>query len=400
MLAPVAVSMALPRDATGKPPPLIYLVAGEASGDALGAGLMRSLRAIRPGIRFAGIGGEAMRQEGLTSLFPYGDLSIMGFSEVLPHIPALLRRLRETTSDVAARQPVAVVTIDSPGFNFRLARSLKANAVTARIKRIHYVAPSVWAYKPGRARKTAALFDALLALLPFEPPYFEKEGLSTTFVGHPVLWETVGGDPGLFRTRHHLGAATPLLLILPGSRAGEVKRHLPVFQEAARALPIYKAVIIASPQVRNQIQQGVSVETLVVDIAEKQDAFAAATIALSKSGTITLELAHAGVPTVVGYKVGVISAWLIRRMALIPFASLINIAADKEVLPELLQEDCTPERIAQELARLARPEMMLEQRRECLEAMRTLRGSAELPPHDAAAAAVLKCACEGGGGLA
>jgi lipid-A-disaccharide synthase len=392
MLAPAATSMALPQDA-GKPL-LIYLVAGEASGDALGAGLMQSLRALWPGLRFAGIGGEAMRLEGLTSLFPYGDLSIMGFLEVLPHIPALLKRLRETAVDIAARQPIAVVTIDSPGFNFRLARSLKANVVTAHIKRIHYVAPSVWAYKPGRARKTAALFDALLALLPFEPPYFEKEGLQTKFVGHPVLWQTGRGDPDLFRRRHHLGADTPLLLVLPGSRAGEVKRHLPVFLEAARALPDYKAVIIASPQVRNQIQQGVPVGTLVVDIAEKQDAFAAATIALSKSGTITLELAHAGVPTVVGYKVGVISAWLIRRMALIPFASLINIAAAKEVLPELLQEHCTPERIAQELARLARPEMTLEQRRECLEAIRTLRGSAELPPHDAAAAAVLNCVRE------
>jgi lipid-A-disaccharide synthase len=389
MLAPDAANVALPRDATEKPPPLIYLVAGEASGDALGAGLMQSLRALRPGIRFAGIGGEAMRHEGLTSLFPYGDLSIMGFSEVLPHIPALLRRLRETTSDIAVRQPAAVVTIDVPGFSFRLARSLKANAATAHIKRIHYVAPSVWAYKAGRARKTAALFDGLLTLLPFEPPYFEKEGLRTSFVGHPVLWETGGGDPGRFRARHHLAADTPLLLVLPGSRAGEVKRHLPVFLEAARALADYKAVIIASPQVRNQIQQGVPGDTLVVDIAEKQDAFAAATIALSKSGTITLELAHAGVPTVVGYKVGVISAWLIRRMALIPFASLINIAADKEILPELLQEDCTPERIAQELTRLARPEMMLEQRRLCLEAMRTLRGSAELLPRDAAAAAVL-----------
>ncbi len=166
-------------------PPLIYLIGGEASGDALGAGLMRSLRAAQPDIRFAGIGGEAMQREGLDSLFPYTDLSIMGFLEVVPHIPALLKRLRQTAHDIAARQPAAVVTIDSPGFNFRLARALKANADTARIKRIHYVAPSVWAYKPGRARKTARLFDALLALLPFEPPYFEKEGLKTTFVGHP-----------------------------------------------------------------------------------------------------------------------------------------------------------------------------------------------------------------------
>ena len=163
--------------------PLIYLIAGEASGDALGADLMRGLKAQRPDIRFAGIGGKTMQREGLASLFPYDELSIMGFLEVVPHIPALLRRLRETAIDIHEKQPDAIVTIDSPGFNFRLAQALKNNAQTAHIKRIHYVAPSVWAYKPKRARKTAALFDALLTLLPFEPPYFEKEGLDRKSVG-------------------------------------------------------------------------------------------------------------------------------------------------------------------------------------------------------------------------
>jgi lipid-A-disaccharide synthase len=375
-------------------PPLIYLIGGEASGDALGAGLMRSLRAAQPDIRFAGIGGEAMQREGLKSLFPYADLSIMGFLEVVPHIPALLKRLRQTALDIAAKQPAAVVTIDSPGFNFRLARALKANAETARIKRIHYVAPSVWAYNSGRARKTARLFDALLALLPFEPPYFEKEGLKTTFVGHPVLWQTSKSEPGLFRARHFIGADTRLLLVLPGSRAGEVKRHLSVFLEAAEALPDYKVVILAGPQVRDQIEDTVNSRSLVVDIAEKQDAFAAATIALSKSGTITLELASAGVPTVVAHKVGALSAWLIRRMKLISFVSLINIGAKREILPELMQERCTPDRIVQELRRLAEPDVMREQRRQCLEALRILRGSGVVSPHDAAAAAVLSCAHE------
>jgi lipid-A-disaccharide synthase len=149
-------------------PPLIYLIAGEASGDALGAGLMRSLRAAQPGIRFAGIGGEAMQREDLRSLFPCSDLSIMGFLEVVPHIPALLKRLRETALDIVAKQPAVIVTIDSPGFNFRLARALKAKAETARIKRIHYGARAS-GLTNRRARKTALLFDALLALLPFEP---------------------------------------------------------------------------------------------------------------------------------------------------------------------------------------------------------------------------------------
>ncbi len=373
-------------------PPLIYLIAGEASGDALGAGLIRSLRARRPDIRFAGIGGEAMQREGLRSLFPYSDLSIMGFLEVIPHIPALLKRLRETTFDILTRQPTAVITIDSPGFNFRLARALKTNADTARIKRIHYVAPSVWAYKAGRARKTARLFDALLALLPFEPPYFEKEGLRTIFVGHPVLWQSEQGDADRFRARHSIGFDTRLLLTLPGSRTGEIARHLPIFLQTANALPDYKVVILASPQVRKRIENAVSPRVLVVDISEKQDAFAAATIALSKSGTITLELAMAGVPTVVAHKVGALSAWLIRRMALIPFVSLVNIAAKKEILPELLQEQCTPACLARELTRLAQPASMLEQRQQCLQAVRILRGSSVQSPHDAAAAAVLNYA--------
>jgi lipid-A-disaccharide synthase len=308
---------------------------------------------------------------------------------VVPHIPALLKRLRETVLDIAAKQPAVILTIDAPGFNFRLAKALKANPETARIKRIHYVAPSVWAYKPGRARKTALLFDALLALLPFEPPYFEKEGLKTTFVGHPVLWQTCKGEPGLFRARHSIDADTPLLLILPGSRTGEVERHLPIFLEAAKDLPDYKVVILASPQVRNRIEGAVTSQILVVDIAEKQDCFAAATIALSKSGTITLELASAGVPTVVAYKVGALSAWLIRRMALIPFVSIVNIMARKEILPELLQERCTPKRIAQELKRVARPDITLEQREQCLETLKMLRGPAVVSPHDAAAAVVL-----------
>jgi lipid-A-disaccharide synthase len=375
-------------------PPLIYLIGGEASGDALGAGLMRSLRAAQPDIRFAGIGGEAMQREGLKSLFPYTDLSIMGFLEVVPHIPALLKRLRQTALDIAAKQPAAVVTIDSPGFNFRLARALKANADTAGIKRIHYVAPSVWAYKPGRARKTARLFDALLALLPFEPPYFEKEGLKTTFVGHPVLWQTGKSEPGLFRARHFISADTPLLLVLPGSRTDEVKRHLSLFLEAAETLPDYKIVILAGPQVRDQIQDAVRSLALVVDIAEKQDAFAAATIALSKSGTITLELANAGVPTVVAHKVGALSAWLIRRMKLISFVSLINIAAKREILPELIQEHCTPDRIVRELRRLAEPYAMREQRQQSLEALRILRGSGVVSPYETAATAVLSCAHE------
>jgi lipid-A-disaccharide synthase len=259
--------------------PLVYLIAGEASGDMLGAGLMSAIKAERPDMRFAGIGGEAMRREGIASLFPYEMLSVMGFWEIVPHIPKFLKLLRRTLEDIAANRPDAVVTIDSPGFNFRLAEMLKHDPRTAAITRIHYVAPSVWAYRPRRARRTARLFDLLLALLPFEPPYFKKEGLKTVFVGHPVLWDERKGDAAAFRARHGIGMDEKLLLLLPGSRAGEVARHLPVFLAAAKAMTGFRMVVLAVPQMSALIKSAVPPECILCGVEEKRDAFAAATLA-------------------------------------------------------------------------------------------------------------------------
>ena len=332
-----------------------------------------------------------MQREGLASLFPYRELSVMGFLEVLPHLRSLARRLRETIGDVTANQPAAVVTIDSPGFNFHLARALKNGPSTRQIKRIHYVAPSVWMYKPKRARQTAELFDALLALLPFEPPYFAREGLSTTFVGHPVLWESWQGDASAFRTRHSLSQDAPLLLLLPGSRPGEVRRHLPVFLDAARALPAYSPIILAGPLSREAILAIAPSNVPVADIAEKRDAFAAASLALSKSGTITLELAAAGVPMIVAHRVSPASAWLFRRMALLPYVSLVNIAANTAIVPELLQENCTAARLADALDRLAQPETTRLQREQGQLALQRLRGETFAGPHALAARAVVQC---------
>ncbi len=370
--------------------PLLYIVAGEASADALGGGLMREIKKIFPTIRICGVGGDAMQREGLRSLFPYGELSIMGFAEVLPHIPRVLARLRETAIDIHNQQPDVVVTIDSPGFNFRLARALKNNAVTSHITRIHYVAPSVWAYKPQRARKTAELFNALLALLPWEPPYFEKEGLPTTYIGHPVLWQEHNGNKIGFYAKHQIAQDTKLLLLLPGSRPGEIKHQLPVFLEAAKAMPEYKVMVLAGPQVQTTIRNMVPPGTLVVDIHEKQDAFASAALALSKSGTVTLELAAAGVPTVVAHRVSAFSAWLLRRMVLVPYVSLVNLAAKKEIIPELLQERCNVSTITQTLQALASPQATQQQRDEYKAAIAMLRGATQTHPDTAAAQAVAR----------
>ncbi len=368
---------------------LIYLIAGEASGDMLGAGLMRALKAECPELRFAGIGGEGMQREGLTSLFPYSALSVMGFWEVVPHIPKFLQFLRQAVQDIIAKKPDVIVTIDSPGFNFRLTAMLKQHPVTASIKRIHYVAPSVWAYKPGRARKTAQLFDMLLALLPFEPPYFEREGLKTIFVGHPVLWEPYKGDGDAFRVRHGIAQDEKMLLLLPGSRPGEVKRHLPIFLAAAEAMKGFRTVILAASQVKSLIREIVPPEYNVCGIEEKKDAFAAATLALSKSGTVTLELAVAGVPMVVAHTVSPLSAWLIRRMIRVKYASLVNIAVNTEVVPEQMQERCNVVEISKALTVLSTPAAMKQQQEACVHAISTLRGNNKENPNLIAAKAVL-----------
>lgn len=371
--------------------PIIYLVAGEPSGDALGAGLMRGLRVDLPDIRFAGIGGVAMQKEGLESLFPYNELSIMGFTEVVPHIPQLLKRIKQTHVDIQQKRPAAVITIDSPGFNFRLARALRDDETIKHIKRIHYVAPSVWAYKPKRAIKTAKLFDLLLTLLPFEPPYFERHGLRSVFTGHPVIWQNMHGDAEAFRKRYNIPINADILLILPGSRPGEVRMHLDIFMQAAKTLGSYVPVILAGSLVHETIQSLVPQGTIIADIGEKHDAFAAATLALSKSGTITLELAVAGVPMVVAHKVNAFSAWLIRRMIQIPYASLVNIAAKAEIVPELIQERCNSKDISAALLQLASTEARNAQRAACGESIRILKGDSTASPNMLAAQEVIRC---------
>lgn len=371
--------------------PPIYIIAGEPSGDALGAGLMRALKAAAPDVRFEGIGGEAMQAEGLKSIFPYRELSVMGFLEILPHIKKLLKRITETAEDICSKQPSAVITIDSPGFCFRLAKKLASYPEAADIKRIHYVAPSVWAYKPGRAKKTAKLFNHLLTLLPFEPPYFEKEGLKTTFVGHPVIWQNWNGNSAEFRTRHNIAPDAPILLVLPGSRRGEVKEHMQIFMESAKALPLHTPVILAGSLVQDMIREMAPPHVKVVDFVEKKDAFAAASLALSKSGTITLELAAAGVPMIVSYKVHPVSAWILRRMIKIPYASLVNIAVKKEIVPEFIQERCTAPLLSQALVTLTSTDASSTQRKACSEAIRVLRGDTKASPDSLAAQAVLEC---------
>ena len=331
--------------------PLIFLIAGEPSGDALGAGLMVALKA-RGVVSFAGIGGPLMAAQGLTSLFPMKELTVMGLAEVLPLIPALLRRISGTVAEIRVLGPAALVTIDSPGFNFRVARRLKG----AGIPLVHYVAPTVWAWKPGRARKIAKFLDHLLAILPFEPPYFEAVGLPCTFVGHPVLESGAGdGDGPGFRRRHGIAPEAPLIVALPGSRGSETGQLLPIFGQALALLegryPGLGAVVPTTEALREEVEAAVRNWPVpgLVPRRGKFDAFAAADAALAASGTVSLELAMARTPAVIAYKMNPLSAFLAKRLVRVEFASLVNLILDRQAVPEFIQENCRPEPLADAL---------------------------------------------------
>lgn len=370
--------------------PLIFLMAGEPSGDALGARLMDALKRETNGmVRFAGIGGERMTAEGLVSQFPMEELSVMGLAEVLPRAPRILRRVRETVEHIQDLRPSAIVSIDATGFCFRVEKRVKANKVV-EAPFIHYVAPMVWAWRPWKARVVAKFLDHLMTLLPFEPPYFEKEGLPATFVGHPVLEEGAdkGDGPG-FRARFGIPADVPLLAVLPGSRRAETSRLLPVFAETLHHLkkefPALHVVIATVETVAENVAQAAArwpVPAVVVrGLAEKYDAFAAADAALAASGTVSLELALAKCPMVIAYKVSPVTAFLLRHfLARIRFASLINLVMDRAVVPEMLQERCRPVLLAEHIGRLLRdPEARRRQLDGCAAALARLRSEGPAP---------------------
>lgn len=338
----------------------IFIVAGEPSGDVLGARLMRAMRDGSPApLRFVGVGGRLMQVEGLETLFPMSDIAVMGIGEVLPRLPRILRRLNQASAAAVALRPAAVVTIDSSSFNKRLARRLIKASVKA--PRIHYVAPMVWAWRPRRAETMAALFDHLIALLSFEVEPFRRAGLPTTWSGHPVVeaLEAPAADGSAFRRWHGISPKVTTLCVLPGSRSMEVSRLLPIFRETLARLASKRPVHTVIPTVetvehliRDAADRWPTTVTIVTGEEEKASAFAASDLALAASGTVTLELAAAQVPMVVAYKAHGLTAFLARRLVDLRHISLINILSSEEVVPEILQEDCTPDRLARELDRL------------------------------------------------
>ena len=345
----------------------VFVVAGEVSGDKLGGALMAGLRELQPDVSFDGIGGAQMQAQGLTSRFEMNELSVMGIAEILPKYFHLKRRIRETAQAVIDTKPDVMITIDSPDFSLRVAKLVKE---ASDIRCVHYVAPSVWAWRPGRAVKMAKVIDHVLALLPFEPPYMEAAGMECDFVGHPVVAEPVASsdDAKAFRDQHGLGDADPLLLVLPGSRRGEVSRLAPVLGDALKPLvaahPNLKVVVPAAGPVATLVQEQAKewpIEPLILDpsgqslavaMADKRAAFAAADFAIAASGTVMLELAAAQTPTVSIYTVNWLSLKIMQGLAIVDTANLINLVSDTRHVPEFIGADCRGDLVAGGLQKL------------------------------------------------
>ena len=349
----------------------VFLAAGEPSGDLLAARLMRALKAQTNGlVEFVGVGGEAMRKEGMSSLFPISELSVMGFWEVVPSIPRILRRICETVDAIEREKPDIVVTVDSWSFSKQV--HLRIQKKKLQIPHIHYVAPQVWAWKEKRARQIKKWVDYLLLLLPFEEKYFAPYGMPMTYVGHPVI--EGGADQGnakRFLEAHDLSSSDLILTVLPGSRKTEIKYLLPVFREViVRLIQKYPHLQVVTPTVET-VKKQVKAATMswpvkpliVTGEQERYDAFAASRVALSASGTVSLELSMAKVPHLIAYKVSPITAWLVRRLIKIKYVNLINILADEKIIPELLQEDCNPDQIMLELEKLMTEEGCIQQKK-------------------------------------
>ena len=343
-----------PADAQTQGQLNIMIVCGEPSGDALGAQLMAGLKQLAAGrIRFSGVGGLAMAREGFQSLYPLDATAVMGLREVVPAIPAILRRVRQAVDFAVETRPDVVVVIDSPDFTHRVAQGIKKRDPS--IRTVDYVAPQVWASRAYRARKMAGYFDLVLALLPFEVPFFEKFGLKARFVGHPVIERAgkIGGGPAL-RARLGIVPDAPLLAVLPGSRTSEIRFILPEFRSAVeilfRKIPGLVTVLPTVPHVADRVRAATAGWPTPLHItegeADKYAAFDAADVALAASGTVTAELALAHAPMVVGYKVGGLTFFLSKFLMTVTHITLINILLGREAVPEFLQSKCTPEKLA------------------------------------------------------
>lgn len=331
----------------------IFLIATEESGDRLGSALMKVLRQrLGDGVEFAGVGGRTMAREGLESLFPIEELSIVGFAAVVQQLPKILGLIRKTVDAVTDAAPDALVIIDSPDFTHRVARRVRAR--NPDIPVVNYVSPQLWAWRPGRARTMLGYVDHVLGLLPFEPEEYRKlGGPPCSYVGHPLIEQLSALRPNA-EEQARRNSEPPVLLVLPGSRRSEVRHHLDVFGATIGRLQAegrtFELILPTMPHLEATIREGSAnwpvKPRIVTGENEKRAAFRIARAALAKSGTVTLELALSGIPMVTAYRVGAIEAFILRRAIRVSSVILANLVIGKDVIPEYLQEDCTPEKLA------------------------------------------------------
>ena len=373
----------------------VFILAGEPSGDKLGGALMAGLSSLGP-VEFQGVGGASMQEQGLKSVFDMTDLSVMGLLEVLPRIPKILRRIKQTVAAAQAFAPDVLITIDSPDFCLRVARKLKE--ANPNLKVVHYVAPSVWGWRPERAQKMAKSVDHVLALLPFETPYMTAAGMSCDFVGHPLVAEPVPTEAEMdaLADELELRRDLPIICLLPGSRKGEVARMGPVLRwsitKSAQTVAGVQILLPAAGAVVDQVKKMVEpwpLRTYILDptgfsAAEaehrKRTAFHLSTVALATSGTVSLELAAAECPMVVGYRANYLTTRMVKKLAQIDTVNLINIVTDTRVIPEFLFENCITEKIGPALLALLTDKVAhAEQRAACAQTIDALGRGGEDP---------------------
>ncbi len=375
----------------------VFLIATEESGDRLGAALMKVLRQRLGGaVRFEGVGGRAMAREGLDSLFPIEELSIIGLAAVAKQLPKILRLIRQTAAAATEAAPDVLVIIDSPDFTHRVARRVRAR--DARIPIVDYVSPSVWAWRPGRARAMLSYVDHVLALLPFEPEAYRRlHGPPCSYVGHPLTEQLASLRPNAEEVARRT-AAPPVLLVLPGSRRSEIRHHMADFGNTLARLAeqgvAFEAVLPTMPHLQEAVAEGIRTwlvqPRVVIGEQEKRAAFRIARAALAKSGTVTLELALAGVPMVAAYRTGAMEAWILRRAIKVNSVILANLVVGENVVPEYLQEDCTPENLSAALRDLLGDDSALRRRQvEAFAGIDAIMSTGNAPPSVRAADIVL-----------
>lgn len=378
--------------------PFVYIVTGEPSGDMLGARLIKALKeATGNNIRFAGVGGDALKEQGLKSLFDITDLSVMGLLEVIPSIPKVLKRIKETVRDIEERKPDVIITIDSWGFTGRVNKELKKREL--KIPQIHYVAPQVWAWKKGRAKTMYKYVDALLCLLPNEPAYFTPYNLETHFVGHPVIESMADtGDKEDFYKAHNIPEKNKLVTVLPGSRHNEVDRLLPVFKQSAELLNekykgrisfIVPTVSTVANKVENHIKDWNVDIKVIKGTVDKHNAFAASNCAIAASGTVALELAIAKLPHLIAYIANSLTAFIAIKVCKIKFFNLSNILLQRFAVKELMQKDCTAENILNETVKLLEDKKYIKQQLSDYDEVKTKLGFGKQTPSEKAAKIVL-----------